>query len=229
MFWDMYLHVILIITRIFWIVTVSLKYVIIKERLKGRPDSMVTSGIIARVIEPTQWVNDRREEKWLLSTLPRSPGFERSNSKGRLPYSNTWWHHPQFPWKECFYSNWYESRFLPNSIGWGKLIFMHFQHAIWQIPNALWLVLQKCSRESTHIHIYIMVNIYRFQTRLLPLPVYIYILYYYILCYTRYTACRLAGWVTFLHTAVMATVVICRVRNLACAAASALGKERYNG
>ena len=38
---------------------------------------------------------------------------------------------------------------------------------------------------------------------------------------------RLAEWVTFLHTAVMATVVMCRVRNPACTAASALVKERY--
>ena len=37
----------------------------------------------------------------------------------------------------------------------------------------------------------------------------------------------LAEWVAFLHTAVMATVVMCRVRNPACTAASALGKERY--
>ena len=40
-------------------------------------------------------------------------------------------------------------------------------------------------------------------------------------------ACRSAGWVTFLLTAVMATVVMCRVRNPACTATSALGKERY--
>ena len=33
--------------------------------------------------------------------------------------------------------------------------------------------------------------------------------------------------VTFLHAAVMATVVMCRVRNPACTATSALGKERY--
>ena len=39
--------------------------------------------------------------------------------------------------------------------------------------------------------------------------------------------CRLAEWVTFLHTAVMATVVMCRVRYPACTAASALGKERH--
>ena len=39
--------------------------------------------------------------------------------------------------------------------------------------------------------------------------------------------CRLAEWFTFLHTSVMATVVMCRVRNPACTAASALGKERY--
>ena len=40
-------------------------------------------------------------------------------------------------------------------------------------------------------------------------------------------ACRLAKWVAFLHKAVMATVVMCRVRNPACTATSALGKERY--
>ena len=39
--------------------------------------------------------------------------------------------------------------------------------------------------------------------------------------------CRLAEWVAFLHTTIMATVVMCRVRNPACTAASALGKERY--
>ena len=40
-------------------------------------------------------------------------------------------------------------------------------------------------------------------------------------------ACRLAEWVAFLHAAVMATVVMCRVRSPACPAASGLGKERY--
>ena len=40
-------------------------------------------------------------------------------------------------------------------------------------------------------------------------------------------ACRLAERVSFLRTAVMATVVMCRVRNPACTSASALGKERY--
>ena len=39
--------------------------------------------------------------------------------------------------------------------------------------------------------------------------------------------CRLAEWVTFLHMAVMAAVVMCRIRNPACTAASALGKERH--
>ena len=39
--------------------------------------------------------------------------------------------------------------------------------------------------------------------------------------------CSLAKWVTFLHTAVMATVVMCRARNPACTAASALGKGGY--
>ena len=38
---------------------------------------------------------------------------------------------------------------------------------------------------------------------------------------------RLAEWITFPHTAVMATVIMCRVRNLAFTATSALGKERY--
>ena len=37
-------------------------------------------------------------------------------------------------------------------------------------------------------------------------------------------ACMLAEKVTFMHTAVMATVVMCRVRYPACTAASALGK-----
>ena len=40
-------------------------------------------------------------------------------------------------------------------------------------------------------------------------------------------ACRLAEWVAFLHTAVMATVVMYCARNPACTAASALWKERY--
>ena len=33
--------------------------------------------------------------------------------------------------------------------------------------------------------------------------------------------------VAFLHAAVMAAVVMCRVRNPACTVASALGKEHY--
>ena len=41
------------------------------------------------------------------------------------------------------------------------------------------------------------------------------------------SACRLAEWMVFLDSVVMATVVTCRVRNPACTAASALGKERY--
>ena len=40
-------------------------------------------------------------------------------------------------------------------------------------------------------------------------------------------ACRLAEWVTFLHMAVMATVVMCRVRNPAGTATSALGKGSF--
>ena len=44
---------------------------------------------------------------------------------------------------------------------------------------------------------------------------------------TLSSACRLAVRVMFLHMAVMATVVMCRVRNPACTAESALGKERY--
>ena len=40
-------------------------------------------------------------------------------------------------------------------------------------------------------------------------------------------ACRTAEWVAFRGMAVMATVVMCRVRNPACTATSALGKERY--
>ena len=42
-----------------------------------------------------------------------------------------------------------------------------------------------------------------------------------------FLSCRLAERVAFMHTAVIATVVICRVRNPACTVASALGKERY--
>ena len=38
-------------------------------------------------------------------------------------------------------------------------------------------------------------------------------------------ACGMAEWVTFLQSAVMATVVVCRVRNPAGTAPSALGKE----
>ena len=41
------------------------------------------------------------------------------------------------------------------------------------------------------------------------------------------TAHGLAVRVAFLHAAVMAKVVTCRVRNPACSATSALGKERY--
>ena len=38
---------------------------------------------------------------------------------------------------------------------------------------------------------------------------------------------RMAEWAAFLYLAVMATVVMCRVRKPACTATSALGKERY--
>ena len=34
----------------------------------------------------------------------------------------------------------------------------------------------------------------------------------------KYLACRLAEWVAFLHAVVIATVVMCRVRNPACTA-----------
>ena len=66
---------------------------------------------------------------------------------------------------------------------------------------------------------------------------YIYLFYFFYLLSTSVKALfdllheqvysRLAKWVTFLHTAVMATVVMCRVRNPACTATRALGKERY--
>ena len=39
--------------------------------------------------------------------------------------------------------------------------------------------------------------------------------------------CRLAEWVAILQTEIVATVVMCRVRNPACTSSSALGKERY--
>ena len=39
--------------------------------------------------------------------------------------------------------------------------------------------------------------------------------------------CRLVEWVKFLHEEVMATVIMCGVRNPACTSKSALGKERY--
>ena len=38
---------------------------------------------------------------------------------------------------------------------------------------------------------------------------------------------QVVEWVTFLQTEVMATVVMCRVRNPVCTAKGAHGKERY--